>query len=83
MQNVVEAKINRVKRLRDSGVGSKYLKDFLKVVEEFNYQISFGLDTWGGFEKYYEPAVLCQLIELQKAVNSIADEDTREIALVL
>ena len=29
MQKVIEAKINCVKRLRDSGVGSKYLREFL------------------------------------------------------
>lgn len=29
MQQVIEAKINCVKRLRESGIGSKYLREFL------------------------------------------------------
>lgn len=83
MQKVIEAKINCVKRLRDSGVGSKYLREFLINIENYNYQLHLSDETWGGFEKFFERDVLCQLRDLKKEVDVIADKDTKEIALVL
>lgn len=83
MQQVIEAKINCVKRLRDSGVGSKYLKEFLLRIENYNYQLHFGEETWGGFEKFFDQDILFQLKDLKREVDTITDDDTRTIALVL
>lgn len=83
MQKVIEAKINCVKRLRDSGIGSMYLKEFLHKIENYNYQLFWDMDLWGGFEKFFDPDVLCQLKDLKKEVDSISNVDTKEIALVL
>lgn len=40
MQQVIEAKINSVKRLRDSRTGSRYLKEFLKELESIPDQLT-------------------------------------------
>lgn len=83
MQQVIEAKINSVKRLRDSEIGSKYLLEFLNKIEEFSFQLQLEEPTWDGFEKYFEPEVLYQLLELKSEIETIRDEDSRKIALVL
>lgn len=83
MQQVIEAKINAVKRLRDNNVRSKYLKEFLLKLENYNYQLHFDEPAWDGFEKFFEPEVLVQLQDLKKKVGEISDADTRSIALIL
>ena len=83
MQQVIEAKINSVKRLRDSGVRSKYLKAFLKEIENYSFQLCFETPTWDGFEKFFDAEVLAQLQDLKQKVDSISDEDTKSIALIL
>ena len=71
MQRVIEAKINAVKRLRDSNVRSKYLKEFLLELKNYNYQLQFDEPAWDGFEKFFEPEVLAQLQYLKKKVVEI------------
>lgn len=83
MQQVIEAKINAVKRLRDNKVRSKYLREFLKELENYNYKLYFEEPSWDGFEKFFEPEVLSQLQDLKKKVEEISDDDTRSIALIL
>lgn len=83
MQQVIEAKINSVKRLRDSGIRSKYLKNFLKGLEGYSFQFCLEEPTWDGFERFFEPDVLAQLKDLKQQVDDIPDDDTRNIAIVL
>lgn len=83
MQKVIDAKINAVKRLRDSGIKSKYLRDFLSSIENYHYKLHFGEAYWDGFEKFFDSDVLFQLQDLEAAVEKIPDQDSKEIALVL
>lgn len=83
MQQVIEAKVNAVKRLRDSSIRSKYLKEFLKDLEKYNFRLCFDVPRWDGFEKFFESEVLVQLQDLKRKVMEISDSDTRNIALVL
>ena len=83
MQKVINAKINAVKRLRDSGVKSRHLKEFLSSIENSHHQPHFNNASWDGFEKFFDPAVLFQLQDLKAAVDKIPYKDSQEIALVL
>lgn len=83
MRNVIEAKINCVKRLRESGVGSKHLRAFLDSLNKYHYRRRNRDATWDGFEKYFEDDVLLKVKDLQKRVNQILDPDTRQIAMVI
>lgn len=83
MQQVIEAKINCVKRLRDKGVGSKYLSEFLIKLENYCYQLRLDEVSWDGFEKFFDSSVLNQLQDLKNEVDKINDADTRNIAFVL
>ncbi|MBE5076474.1 DNA methyltransferase [Anaerotignum lactatifermentans] len=83
MQQVIETKINCVKHLRESGIGSKYLKKFLSKLEKYCYQLRFDEPSWDGFEKFFDPVVLYQLKDLKNEIDCIDDPNTRSIALVL
>lgn len=83
MQQVIEAKINCVKRLRDSGIKSKYLMQLLSYLENYSFPLTDDEPMWDGFEKFFEPIVLGQLLCLKQEVDKIEDEDTREIAKIL
>ena len=83
MRTVIEAKINSVKRLRESTIGSNGLKEFLSVIESFEYASDASAVTWDGFEKYYEPEVLNKILQLRALVDSIVDVDTRQIASIV
>ena len=83
MQQVIEAKINSVKKLRDTGIRSKHLKKFLQELEDYNFQLCLEEPTWDGFEKFFDPEVLAQLKDLKRKVDNISDDDTRNIAIVL
>lgn len=82
MQKVIEAKVNSVRRLRISGVGSSQLNTFLRVIRNYNYQLSFDTLSWNGFEKFFDEDVLRILLAMKAAVEKIQDGDTRNIALV-
>lgn len=83
MQQVIEAKINSVKRLRDSGIKSSYLKEFLKKIENYNFETNFENITWDGFEKYFDQPVLFLLKKLKQEINTISEIDSKNIALIL
>lgn len=83
MRFVIEAKVNCVKRLRESGIGSAFLKKFLAKIQDYQCQLSFEPVTWDGFEKYFEQNVLQQLLGLRNEVNKISNDDTQKIAKVI
>ncbi len=83
MQKVIEAKVNSVKRLRDSGIGSKFLKEFLCRIENYSFRLHFDEATWDGFEKFFDSEVLHQLQDLKNEVDKITEKDSHDIALVL
>lgn len=82
MRQVIEAKINCVKRLRDSGINSTHLREFLHRIENYNYQLHMEPPEWDGFEKFFDEEVLNVLKDMLSEVNQIKDPDSREIALI-
>lgn len=83
MQEVIEAKINCVKRLRDSGTGTEHLRTFLNRIKQYNYQYRLEDASWDGFEKFFDNDVLCQLQDLFAEVDKIKDPATKQIARVI
>lgn len=82
MRMVIEAKINCVKRLRNSGAGSSNLKKFLQSIENYNYQLYPASVSWDGFEKFFDEDVLHQLLDIKSEIEKLQDDDSRQIALV-
>ena len=60
MLSVIEAKINRVKRLVDSGIGTKVLRQFINRFDELGFQMSLIPEDFGGFEKYFDNDILAR-----------------------
>ncbi len=83
MRMVIEAKINCVRRLRESSVGSRHLKIFLESLKAYRYRARSKPASWDGFEKYFDDKVLFQILDLKKRVNQIEDDDIRQIAMVI
>lgn len=83
MQQVIEAKINSVKRLRDSHIGSMYLKQFLQTIKNFRPPLYPEKISWDGFEKFFDTSVLALLLNLKNEIDNIPDQDTRNIAFIL
>ncbi|MGI6698991.1 MAG: DNA methyltransferase [Christensenellales bacterium] len=83
MRMVIEAKINCVRRLRASSVGSGHLRVFLESLNQYSYRTRLNPAKWDGFEKYFDEKVLSQILDLKKKANQIEDEDTRQIAIVI
>lgn len=83
MRQVIEAKINAVKSLRDSKIGSNVLEQFLKKIENYNYQLHFDEAKWDGFEKFFNSDTLFQLQEMKKLVDTIENKDSHDIAMIL
>lgn len=76
MQTVIEAKVNRVKRLRESGIGSTYLNQLLSTIKNMNTKIHLEPAEWDGFEKFYEPEAIYLLKDLLEEVNDVPEEDS-------
>ena len=83
MRQVIEAKINSVKRLRDSGVNSTHLRQLLHKIESYNYQLHMEPPQWDGFEKFFDEDALNMLKDMLYEVKQIKDPDSREIALII
>lgn len=83
MRKVIEAKINSVKRLRDSGIGSINLKKFLRKIKNYNCQFCSEPIIWSGFEKFFDNEVLLQLLDIKSEIEKIQDSDSKEIAQII
>ena len=83
MRTVIEAKINCVKRLRESGIGSTYLKSFLNSLSNYRYRPHSTIAKWDGFEKYFDNDVLFKIKDMQRRISKIPDKDTRQVAMVI
>lgn len=83
MRMVIEAKINSVRRLRESGKRSTYLLKFLNEIRVKSYQFSLEEIKWDGFEKFFDSDVLQILLELKKDIQKVEDEDSKNILMVL
>lgn len=83
MRLVIEAKINCVKRLRESLDGSRQLTDFADSLSDYNYAPNHAHVLWDGFEKYFDDEVLLKIFDLKNRVTQIENSDSRQIAMVI
>lgn len=83
MRMVIEAKINSVRRLRESGKKSTYLLRFLNKMRAKSYQFSLEEVNWDGFEKFFDRDVLQVLLELKKDIQKVEDEDSKNVLMIL
>jgi len=82
MLSVIEAKINRVKRLVDSGIGTAVLRKFINEFDNFSFQMSLVPEDFGGFEKYFDDEVLAKVLHVKKAISDVQDEDSKKLLML-
>ena len=82
MRMVIETKINVVKFLRESGIGSSILKDFLNNISTKPLVYSSHEISWEGFEKFFDNDVLQKLLSLKARIGLIEEPNSKQIAMV-
>ena len=83
MQMVIESKINSLKRLKDSGIKSKYIEEVVKTVKRTRINVNDKIATWDGFEKFFDNEVLIKLLKLRDIILRCENDDSKNILLVL
>ena len=82
MVSVIEAKINCVKRLIDSGIGSSIIRDFIETRFISTYQMEIVPVEYGGFEKYFDNDSLVQILSIKNQIGTISDKDSRALMML-
>ena len=82
MLGVIDAKINSVKRLLDSGIGTTVLREFRDHISNYNTQFSLDQPIWDGFEKFYTTAALRDIQYIKSEILSVDNVDTRALLML-
>lgn len=82
MVSVIEAKINCVKRLTDSGVGVTVVRDFLRRFDDTPFQMNLIAEDYGGFEKYFDHEALSRILHIKRMIAGVTDKDTQALLMV-
>ncbi len=82
MLGVIDAKINSVKRLIDSGIGTTLLRKFRDRVSAYSAQPSSNSHAWDGFEKFYAPDALTDIQNIKSEILTVNDVDTRALLML-
>lgn len=83
MLQVIDSKINCVKRLVDSGIGASYLRDFRTLLASTPIQLSMEYETsWDGFEKFFAPRQLHELLFIKQMIDSVKEKDSKQLLML-
>lgn len=82
MLGVIDAKINSVKRLVDSGIKTSILHDFRKHITTHTGHATVADPEWDGFEKFYEPAALRDILHIKEEISKITEPDTKALLML-
>ena len=82
MLGVIDTKINSVKRLIDSGVGTTFLREFRNHISKYNLQLSLNMPLWDGFEKFYDSATLTDILHIKSEISTVSNDDSRALLML-
>lgn len=82
MLGVIDTKINSVKRLIDSGVGTTFLREFRNHISKYNLQLSLNMPLWDGFEKFYDSAALTDILHIKSEISTVSNADSRALLML-
>lgn len=82
MRLVIEAKTNGIKAVYGNKTYEQQLKSLQKSVNEVDACAFEDTDRWDGFEKYFSPEVLSQIIYYKRLVASECTGAAKDIAMV-
>lgn len=82
MLGVIDAKINSVKRLLDSGIGAAHLRKFRNYISTYSAQLSLTPPAWDGFEKFFDTTALADILHIKEEISKLDDADTRALLML-
>ena len=82
MLTVIDAKINSVKELIDSKIGTKILKKFKNDIESKEFKEPSEQLSWNGFEKFFDNTSLFHLLEIKKMIEDVNEENSKKVLMV-
>ena len=82
MLGVIDTKINSVKRLIDSSVGTTFLREFRNHISKYNLQLSLNMPLWDGFEKFYDSAALTDILHIKSEISTVSNADSRALLML-
>lgn len=80
MLNVIDAKINCVKKLIDLKIGASIIIEFRNKIE--NHKLKNNDFEYDGFEKFYNPASLSAIIEIKKMISKVKEDNSKKILML-
>lgn len=81
MRFVCDAKINAVKRIKESPQKQEMLKAHYRQIEQAHISAR-GINDYQGFEKFYTLDRLSVLLQLLRIIDSIPDDDVKNVCRV-
>lgn len=82
MLNVIDAKINCVKKLIDNQIKSKYLIKFKEHIEKSAFNKSKKKITWNGFEKFFDNQNLIDILKIKEEIQKVEEENSKKILMI-
>ena len=82
MLGVIDAKINSVKRLLDTGIGSVELRKFRKRIETYSNVSVPQAFSWDGFEKFFNSEVLADIHFIKSEISTVSCNDSRALLML-
>lgn len=82
MLGVIDAKINSVKRLIESGIGATKLREFRDQIEKEHIPTLSNAPSWDGFEKFYDPVVLTDIQFIKSKIATVDNDDSRALLML-
>ncbi|MDI9414375.1 MAG: DNA methyltransferase [Bacillota bacterium] len=82
MLSVIEAKINAVKRLVESDIGTSVLREFYDRIDSLPVQTSLFPIEYDGFEKFYEPGALVEILRIKQHIGDVSCKDSQDLLML-
>ena len=82
MLNVIDTKINSVRKVYNSKSGTTLLKKFLYTIKNKEFKNSINKIKWGGFEKYFDNERLNIVLQIKDEISNVQDKDIKKILMI-
>jgi len=82
MAKVTSTKINSVQNLMANPDSLNLLIEFHDLIENLSYKKAKNSVKWGGFDKFYEPDCLNEIIGIKRLINTLEFPEAKEILML-
>lgn len=83
MCQVINTKINCVKRIYEDSKKYEQLISFQLTNDQVQTELSFGNLKWNGFEKFFQNDRLEDILKIKSEIKRIQDDDVRQVLMLI